>query len=144
MQSVLRCTIHFFSVLIRFQYWNLDICRLETRPLFFIIINDIDIVPFVVIMWKVRPTWGWNWTCGDTWSDGLCLGHIQSESFMCLSKALLYLCRDTGSKQWKKVNSCNKQSQQILSWIIGLMAFLTMDVFDKVSKKILQFKAVLQ
>lgn len=136
------------SVSIWFQHWNLDFCRLETRPLlFFIIINDINIVvAFVVIMCKVRPTWGWNWTCGDTSRDGLCLGPIQSESFMRLSQALLYLHCDPGSKLAKKVNSHNKQSQQTLrGWIsIGLMAFLIMDFFDKVSKKILPVKAELQ
>lgn len=108
------------SLSIWFQHWNLDFCRLETRPLlFFIIINDINIVvAFVVIMCKVRPTWGWNWTCGDTSRDGLCLGPIQSESFMRLSQALLYLHCDPGSKLAKKVNSHNKHHNRL--WGVGL------------------------
>ena len=121
------------SVSIWFQQWNLDFCPLETRLLpFFIVINDINIVvTFVVIMCKVRPTWGWNWTCGDISCERLCLAHIHSERFMHLSQALLYLRCDPGSKLAKKVNSHNKQSQQTLrGWIsIGLMAFLSMDLW---------------
>lgn len=110
------------SLSIWFQHWNLDFCRLETRLLlFFIIINDINIVvAFVVIMCKVRPTWGWNWTCGDTSRDGLCLGPIQSESFMRLSQALLYLHCDPGSKLAKKVSLTHIISNHNRLWGVGL------------------------